>query len=204
MGNSLARCTGSTIYATVLEALKIPTRPMISFELRDGRLSFHGRYHSGLASSSVASRSRAKKLIARNRGPIRPSNMGAHSKLLMTVRETANFLELRTSVRYNGTEVDFDLTQTIPAYFALERTEACTHPPSSTFDAPPNSIFLTTVKSPPSQKLDSIAVSMTLGNPTAQLLCCEPGVKAILMQDCCLDCAIEQAKQGDFKLIIVS
>jgi len=201
---ALASSYGSTIYPTVLETLQLPFGPLASFELLDGKLIFEERYYETLSSASTAARPKAKKSIARERGGIKPSSIGEHKSLLMTVRETASCLEVRTTARYAGTNVHLRLSGIIQASFSLERTLACSHPLTNLLKDTSHEVVLTSIEAPWSSKRGSIAIAMTQSNPTAQLLCCEPGARMILMQDCCLDCALKQAASGSFNIILVS
>ncbi|KAH7397163.1 hypothetical protein BKA66DRAFT_453754 [Pyrenochaeta sp. MPI-SDFR-AT-0127] len=203
--DSILACSyGSTIYPTVFETLQIPSTAVASFELLDGKLMFEERYYETLSSASTKVRPSAKKSIARERSGIKPSSLGEHSSLLMTIRETASSLEVRTTVRYAGTNINLGLSDIIQASLSLERTPACSHPSTDPLKDATCEIFLTSVSAPRSSKRGSMAVAMTQSNPTAQLLCCEPGVRSVLMQDSCLDCAVIEAVENSYDVIIVS
>ena len=201
---ALASSCGSTIYPTVLKTLQIPSNSVASFELLDGKLIFEERYYTDLSSASTTLRPKAKRSVTRKRDEINPSNIGEHESLLMTVQETTSGLKVRTTARYAGTNIHLGLSEIIQASLSLERTSACLHPSTNALRDSSHEVVLTGISAPRSSKRNSIAVAMTQSNPTAQLLCCEPGANMILMQDCCLKCALEEAASGSFDVIIVS
>ena len=204
-GRGLANSQGSTIYPTVLGTIQIPPGSTASFELVDGRLIFQDRYYSEMDGASARPRTTTKKSILKTQDGIIPSSIGEHTNLLMTARESmGGRLEVRAGIDYGGLNVHLELSEIIKASFALERTLACSHPSTNPLAAGSHPFMLTSVSAPRSSKASFIAVVMTQFNPTAQLLCCEPGARSILMQNCCFDCALAQASDGGFNIVIVS
>lgn len=194
----------STIYPTLLECIELIPDLGVSFELRDGQLNFDGRYHKVLSSTSESPRPGARKSIARVPGRISVSNMGAPAKLDLTVQETTYALRLRTKARYSGTDVFLDLAEIIPASFSLGRTSNCPHPATKPSVNSSWEVTLTSVQAPRTSKRNAIAIAMTHRDANAQLLCCEPGERMMLVRDCCIDCALEQAAKSWCKMLIVS
>jgi hypothetical protein len=45
---------------------------------------------------------------------------------------------------------------------------------------------------------------MVAGNPVSQLLACTDPIPALVMRNCCLNCAVEQAKKYSIQMIIVT
>ncbi|KAL9082735.1 MAG: hypothetical protein Q9165_008803 [Trypethelium subeluteriae] len=213
----LIASAGSTIYYALLPTLELPLETKLSFELLDGNLEFNHRYHPNLHDIFPFSliRPKAKKSITQDQVPFEPSNMGAPSKLFSTIRETSWDLEFRLSARYDNTNVDVSLRNCILSSCFLKRTVACLHPVSSTFTPTvDDNIVLTSIASPCAEEERAISIVMTNRDRTAQLLCCDDRDvvddkiksrgKKLLMQNCCLSCAVTQAKQGGFEMIIVS
>ncbi|KAL9062596.1 MAG: hypothetical protein Q9157_008781 [Trypethelium eluteriae] len=204
---------GSTIYSTLLPTLELPLETELSFELLDGNLEFNHRRHSELLDKTRSVRPKAKKSITHDQFPLQPSNMGASSGLSITVREKIGLLAFRLTARYDNANVDISLYHCILSSCYLKRTVACVHPVNSAFmPTVDDNIVLTSVASPHAEEEQSISVVMANRDRTAQLLCCddrdakedEPRGKTLLTQNCCLSCAVTQAKQGGFKTIIVS
>jgi hypothetical protein len=122
----------------------------------------------------------------------------------MTLREYFEQVVLNLTIEYDGEEHHPNLCGIIEGSMMLKRTEACPHSSTNPLKATQPRIITTSVLAPGTHDRGTIAIVMTKGNPTAQLLSCEARARALLMEDCCLDCAVEQAVKIGINRIIVS
>ena len=199
-GNTIARtCESSTIFPSILTSLQIPLRQLVTFSLVDGLIVYEQRYHTELHAGEV--RERPEKRKAHLVGDMLPSHIGVHSgSALLTIRETFNCLEIHCSIQYAGCETKINLRDVIYGFCGLHWPGMCSHQ----FDTPLNMVkypaSATNVAEPTAFR--RLGVAMTRRNPTAQFLCCQGDVPAILQRDCCLNCAAE-ALRGRQGVIIV-
>jgi len=204
--SNLAQCSRSTtIFASVLRSLQIPTSLLRTFELVDGQLVYNGRYYTSLSQDSDnVNRNVAQKSILSMPKLVEPSNIGQHSHLSITVFETISGLTLKATAQCAGQILSFPLSSIVNALFELQATARCTHPSSKPLKKTLNRWVLITSVAAPRPEGRRIGIVMTKSNPTAQLLSCGVGVRGLLLRDCCLDCAFQQAKRGRFHTIIVT
>ena len=195
---------GCSIYSMVLERLEVPSREPLQFELQDGRIIYEGRYYSVLWGEGTAVRPRATQSIVEPGNSILPSNFGEHSSLLITVREVISGLRLKVTARYGGLNIPLAIDSQIIAGLYVRLSRPCCHPPTAPLTDNLKTFVLTSVSSPAASGKSLIALTMTSSNPTAQFLCLEKGVKTLFMSDCCLPCAVEQARAQFCRMIIVS
>ena len=198
-GGSLATSGGSsTIYPSVLTTPQIPSCQLVTFSIVDGLICHEQRYYTDLDTGHCGVRSKNKK--ARLMEDMVPSHTGVHSgSALLTIREAYDRLKLQCSVQYAGFETKIDLKDVICGFVALKWSGTCSHP----FDTPLNvekyPAVATDVAAPTAES--HLGVAMTRRSPTAQFLCCQNQVPAILQRNCCLNCAAEAL--GDPKGIII-
>jgi hypothetical protein len=203
-GNLARSSSSTTIYATVLKSLRIPPSLLRTFELVDGQLIYDGRYHTNLdEDQSTENRPRAARSIVSRPKSVEPSNIGQHTDLSITIFEKVSGLTMKATAQCAGMNLNFALSSIIGAFFGLAATDKCSHPPSSPLNKALNGRVMITSVASPRPDGTKIGLVMTQSNPTAQFLSCEEGVQALLLRDCCLNCAFQQAKEGYFRMIIV-
>ena len=197
-GEALASGSGSSvIFPVTLRDVKLTTGLPILYELVEGQIMFGGRYHSYMCGHTASPRPKAKTHIHPSKSRIVPTNFGEHSGLTMTVRECLGYLELRTTARVSGVDVNLNLESIIIASYGLQETEPCNHPMDVPLPSDHEVFVQTTSVASPSAPRQKVAIALTQNNPTAQLLCCEAGVRTLLLKDCCLNCALEQAQNSE-------
>lgn len=198
-GTIAASCGPSTIYPSILTTLQMPSHQFVTFSLVEGLFVYEQRYHTCLRAEG--SRARPKQRKARGMGDMVPSHTGVHSgRALLTIREAFHCLELHCSVQYAGFETRVNLKHVLSGYVGLQWPGMCSHP----FDTPLNlgkyTASATNVAAPKACR--GMGVAMTRRNPTAQFLCCEFLVPAILQRECCLNCAAEALGWPDGVIIV--
>ena len=203
--DKLALSNGSsTILPASLLNLQTDTDRGYRFNLYDGQLLIKGRYHERLQSAVAKVRPTAQKSLLNYKGRIKPSSSGEHSLVSCTVRETLGYLELRTTVLIKGHSIHLDLTGVIRSSMGLNDSHVCEHDPSAEMETALRDEVLTTSIAIPFAEGHKITIVQTKDNPTAQLLACEAGKRAMLQRRCCLDCAVSQAKAQGIEQIIVA
>jgi hypothetical protein len=198
------------LYPTVLQTLQVPSEWYLGFRLFDGRFIYDNEYFSVLKSCKTnRRRSTVRQNSVTNLPDIKPSNNGAHQEIYPTCQKRIGFLEVQMAVRIGEIVISLDMKECLLGFYELGRTDQCQHDANETMlDRKYHPYAVETCVERPypadSNYIRKIAVAQTKGDPTAQLLCCQQGYKAILMKDCCLNCAFEQSLNQKFKLIIVS
>ena len=189
-----------TIYPTILNTLSVPSHQTVTFTLVEGIFVFEGRYHRRLDAKPVRARPKTRK-------PLQRDNIGSsHDEIhlgspLLTVRETFNCLEVLCSFKSSGYDTKINLEAVIMGYIGMRWTDTCHHPMTDHMNLDKDRFVATSVASPAT--LGGSGVVMTRWNPIAQFLCCELGYQAILVKDCCLDCAAKGVNTSATVVFIV-
>jgi len=203
--DDLAFSDGScTIFPAALLRLQTDIDRGYRYNLCDGKLLIKGRYYASLRSIPARDRPAAQTSLFNYKGRIKPSSIGEHSRVSLTVREALEHLELRTTVLSQGHSIHLDLVRIIRSSMGLSDCSPCEHDLSAELDATLQNDVLTTSIAMPHAKGQKIAIVQTKDNATAQLLACGNGKTMILQRKCCLSCAVAQAKAGRFEQIIVA
>ncbi len=190
----------SVCYPTELVTLKKSSDFRVSFERTDGMLIFNGRYFQSLLSSGISERSRAKKSLLYKAKKIFPSSIGEHSSLTLTIREKLHTLELGAILHGPARVLRIDLQAILKASIGLERTKACEHSVEDALQPEYISRVLITSVFEPRAVGTKVSIAQVKSNPTAQLLCCEPGVKCVIQSESCLTCAV---KEEEYQAVII-
>ena len=201
---SSASCT---IYPTILKTLSVPSYQSVTYTIIQGILVFEGRYYRRLFADKLCDPRPRTPLPETGRSSlqgdyIRASLIDTHiSSPLLTIRENFERLEVLCSIKHSGNDLKVDLEKVIQGYMGMRWTDTCHHP--MTDDMRLNACFnITSVASP--SAIGRYGVVMTRWNPVAQFLCCEFGYQAILVKDCCLNCAAEGIDPWDHVVFIVA
>ena len=198
----------STIYPSQLPKLELDTEMPSCFDLVNGKLIFENRYQDRLYATEVLWLKRHKstqKLLE-----VRPTFIGVHSSLMITIQCTFERLVLGCTARVSGVDVPINLANAMSRSLFLKRTEPCPHSSSAPLD--PTLQSLVTVASVATlgrtKTSDNIEIAQTLQNPQAQLLCCGrrsteyPHIDEFLLADSCLNCAVRRIKTKDAVIIV--
>ena len=190
-----------TIYPTVLNTLSVPSHQSITFTLTEGSLVFEGRYYNYLGAGWDGSRPKTRSVLEAD--DIRPSLDGMHiSSPTVAIREAYTCLEVLCSLKSSGHETKLGLVEVIRGYIGMRWTEPCHHPITDPRNLDKDRFQLTSIASPAAK--ERFGVVMARWNPMAQFLCCKNGYQAILVKDCCLNCAAEGIPVGAPVVFIVA
>lgn len=192
----------NVIFPVALRDVSLASGLPILYEVLEGKFLLDGRYHMTLRDSMVTPRKRAETNILSRKDEIRPTSSGEHESLTMTIRECLDSLELRSTIRVSGQNVSVELGSIITASYGLVETEPCDHPVDTPLDPNSTNFITTTSVASPATSENTLglekrtSIAQTKHNPTAQLLCCERGVRSVLLKECCLDCALSRIRKG--------
>jgi hypothetical protein len=220
---TLAVSYGSgTIFPTALMRLSLSPSMLRTFELVDGWLLANGRHHSELISDETTSPYEYphRRTLYGSNEAITPSSRGTHASLQLTVRDSPE-LELSATIRYDGREIPIPLCEVIGAYYGKTFVATpCGHPQSTPLSKSYRSEAITCgIEAPKTiarrwlqgayalglcRWPGETALIMVAGNPVSQLLACTDPIPALVMRNCCLNCAVEQAKKYSIQMIIVT
>ena len=190
-----------TIYPTVLNTLSVPSHQSVTFTLIEGILVFDGRYYDRLMAKRVELRPWTGNVLEAD--DIGPSLDGMHiGSPTVTIREAFNFLEVLCSLKSSGHYTKLDLARVCLGYMSMRWTDPCHHPMIDPRDLDKDRFKITSVASPAAT--GRFGVVMARWNPMAQFLCCDCDYQAILVKDCCLNCAAEGIDTTDRVVFIVA
>ena len=190
-----------TIYPTILKTLSVPSHQAVMFTLVEGNFVFEGRYHRRLNARPVRARPKTRKPLRKDN--IRTSHNEMHiGNPSLTIREAFDCLEVLCSFKVSGLDTKVDLKSVILGYLGMRWSDTCHHPLTDYVDLDKDRFVTTSAASP--AIVGRLGVVMTRWNPTAQFLCCENGYQAILVKDCCINCAAEGIDPGDHVDFIVA
>jgi hypothetical protein len=197
------------IFPSTLRTFRIPTDLSHTFDLVEGQLNFEGRYYKQLDSQFAPQRQPDRGITKFRKGHLVPSNHGEHSELLITARERIGHIEVRTMVRLAGAETFIPLYDALRGSWLLRKTQPCDHPMSTPLEAELEKEVETTSVADPTPRQAKTAIVQTLHNDVARFLSCRSAhlspkdTGILLLNDCCLNCAVRQAINGSFSVIIV-
>lgn len=198
-----ASSNSSTVFLAALQTPQLPTTMSTLFILMEGNLIFNGRYHPSLVVVQPERRQVATKHIQDDTQLIIPSSIGAHSNLMMTILEDLQSLKLTSTIRIDGYIVHLSLDEIILASWELNETEPCEHSAKTPLESRYADSILTTSVASPLATQGKVAIVQVSQNPVAQLLSCVFGHRSLLLSDCCLNCAYEEAVKCKYDIIIV-
>ena len=177
-----------TIYPTILKTLSVPSHQSVTFTLVEGIFVFEGRYHRCLRAKPVRARPKTRSALQKDK--TRPSHNEMHiGNPLLTIREAVDFLEVLCSFKSSGYDTKLDLEAVILGYIGMRWTDTCHHPMADHMGLDKDQFATTSIASPAASARSGVV--MTRWNPIAQFLCCERGYQAILVKNCCVNCAAE-------------
>lgn len=207
---SIAQGSSScVIFPSTLRTFRIPTDRLLTFDLVEGQLNFEGRYYTQLRSQFARQPQPDRGITKFRKGDLAPSNHGEHSELLITARERIDHIEVRTTVRVAGAERLVSLYDALRGSWLLQKTQPCDHSMSTPLEAELEKEVETTSVADPYFRQARVAIFQTLHNDVARFLSCgsehlsAEDTGRLLLNDCCLNCAVRQAIDHKIRMIIV-
>ncbi|KAK1753772.1 hypothetical protein QBC47DRAFT_347854 [Echria macrotheca] len=210
-------CTSSgssTVYAKTLEFPEIQNPWSIEYNLVDGRLRYGSDNYGFIICASVEkgsakklTRKKASKSVLPKGHPISASKIGEHSSLLMTLRpafvEGQQALILRCIVTQSTSTVELNFRELHCGLMQLAPANSCEHDLASPLSVSSGALIkATSVIAPVAGGKDAIGITLTQRNGEAQFLCCTMSVRQLYQGDCCISCAVTQAKEMGYLAII--
>ncbi|EAQ91967.1 hypothetical protein CHGG_00202 [Chaetomium globosum CBS 148.51] len=206
--------SGSTIFAKTLEFPEIKNPWSIEYSLVDGRLQYGSDNFGFIICASVEkgsakklTRKKAPKTLLPKEHPISPSRIGEHSSFLMTLRpafvEGQQALILRCIVTQSTSIVELNFQELHLGLMQLAPADSCEHNLASSLTLPADTLIkATSVIAPVASGKDAIGVTLTQRNGEAQFLCCISAVPQLYQGDCCISCAVTQAQEKGYSVVI--
>ena len=178
--------------------LQSPIR--IRYVLVNGHFFDGNSYHRQLYCDETSRRLNTGSKGISDPFQLRPSDLRVHSSLLMMTRSTVDGLELCMRIQSGAKVVALNFLMLHLATLGLSTTSPCQHnwrdPLSDSFK-----VITTSVEAPRSTNSQYLAVTLTHLNPEARFLCGTQGVHGLL-HECCLNCGVEEARQGGYGILI--
>ncbi|KAI4125993.1 MAG: hypothetical protein LQ338_003975 [Usnochroma carphineum] len=211
----LGGCNGSSVlYPTLLHQLEMPLLFHVQYQIADGCFMLNGRYFQRLEAEWATTYHRPPTSVE-SLDIIRPIYLGPHETCDLTVSESFSELKLWLRINMDNRIEELNLARICSGYQNnLKFTTPCDHSPAIPLE---NSLMrYVTITSnifadPKPPYPGGILLYMMHKNRQMQFFCsgfATPGgvVIIIYMQDCCLNCAVQQAlKYNDKRVgIIVS
>lgn len=206
---------GSTIYPTTLEYPCIVNPWIIQYDLMDGKLYYGSDCYNSVICAST-SRGAAKQLIRGKlrvpllpkQQPIAPSTIGEHSAFTMTLRPAftngQQALILRCLIGWSSATTEVNFLDVHLGLMKLTPSDICEHALRTPFipqdDKPP--VMATCVTAPVASGTKAIGVTLTHRDGESQFLCCTSEVRQLYQGDCCISCAVTQAREQEYAVVI--
>lgn len=206
IGTGTGACT---IFPTTLISPRLPETPNVEYILTEGCFQYGSTcYTTVIALEGDGSDGAAPALpptdIIPPATPLTPSGIGAHECLTLSLRRTADHLLLRTAIQGAGRTVEVSFWNVQLGFLGLAYAAACEHDWKAELNREARLGVVTTSVLAPVAHRDGnkvVSVAMTSFAPEAQFLCCRQP-PALLQRECCLECAVRQAKGMGFRLVI--
>ncbi|KAI4148841.1 MAG: hypothetical protein L6R39_002671 [Caloplaca ligustica] len=214
LGNrfSLGRGNGSSVlYPTLLHHLEMPPLFHIQYQLADGCFMLNGRYFENLQAGIPNECLYSSVELMENLDVIEPIYLGSRGPLDLTVSESVSVLILRLRINMDNRIQELNVRDICRNYENhLRFTTPCDHSPKTALETP--LMHYVKIPSNPLAYMEPsftgrISLYMTHQNRQMQFLCGryislqdrrEPHF-TMYMQDCCLNCAVQQALKLDYE-----
>jgi hypothetical protein len=116
--------------------------------------------------------------------------------------EHRQVLLLRSIINLSTKALNVNFLDIHLGFLGLSPATECCHNPRSPLQENLANVVTTSVASPVPKAKGAFGLTLTHGNEEAQFLCCEVGSMALYQGDCCLTCALKEAKENGMRLII--
>jgi hypothetical protein len=207
-GEILGATSGScSIFpSTILNPVLILGGHSLEYILADGR--FHDKqYHDKhLITDSCPLRELAKSSIVLPRvgaETLAPSSIGSHKSLIITARETPRGVCLRAIIEMSTKTIEINFLKLRLAYMSVTYATPCQHAPRNSRLSLDGTVVTTSVEKPLATR-QRLSLVLTHGNPEAQFLSLWSCTRTLYQAQSCLNCAVAEAREKCFRLIISS
>lgn len=196
----------SAIFPSTLLRPVLSDPAFLEYRLQDGQFHDGTHYYTLLCSGdySVNKRPTAQTALTLPGHRIISSSLGVHSGMIITARPTHRGLEIRTIIQVSGKDIEVNFRSIHLASIAVERSQSCSHEPRVSLDTILTKRVVPTSVEAPLHSGKRISMPLTYCSPEAQFLCCVMGVRTLLQSNCCLNCAVKEAIDGAFSMVIQS
>lgn len=216
----ICRSSGSsTIFPSTLEYPSIQSHNWsVEYQLVDGKLHYETDIYSDItcttgekgAARKLRKRRKAKTSLLSGKAGLLitpPSGLGEHYGFTLTIRPDffcgTRVLRLRSIVQTSSTQsVEVDFLDLHLGFLRLSRADKCEHYQRSPFENSDRAVAATSVAAPLPHDSNKLALTLTYWNTEAQFLCCMDEIPALYHAECCLPCAVAQARSQGIRLII--
>jgi hypothetical protein len=216
----------SSIFAATVQTPVFQNTKRLEYILADGQFHDEHNYYQTLTCEHPRMRSLA--ITPLHNSTIIPSTLGAHTSLTLTARGVGNQLTIRTVVQMSSKTFPLDFYKQHMAYMSVIVASACGHNTRSPlsqnmFPVTPTSVAAPTRQQPDyignhyhayhtyhdtveqwRKSLREIGIVLTHKNAEAQFLACATGASALFQGDSCLNCAVEEAYDYGYDIVIQS
>lgn len=200
-----------TVFPVSLQYPCINNSWTIQYSLLDGMLHFGSDCYRGIVcaeSHTNLQRPTALKGLLPAPARIVPSGLGEHNVFTMALRPDLvgelQYLVLRSTIQTSTKTSHVNFLNSHLGFMGLSPAEECEHSPRTSLEQTDGGIpiLATSVMSPIPKRKDGIGLSLTHNNEEAQFLSCEAGTTALYQGNCCMSCAIEQARNRAIRMVI--
>jgi len=133
------------------------------------------------------------------------SGLGAHTAFEMALRPEfisgMQVLRLRSTIHLCTKTYDVNFVDIQLAYLGLSPADSCEHSRKRPLRTEHESVIATSVLSLVPANATAIGITLTHFNEDAQFLCCTKESEALYQGDCCIVCALNQAREKRIRCI---
>jgi hypothetical protein len=209
----------SSIFPTTIVNPSFQMQRRIEYQLVDGQFQDEHGHCEYLISDRGKKRPTATVPILD--GLLIPSSLGTHTSLTMTARTVEKNLAIRTIVQISTKRLALDFYWRHIAYMSVTVAKGCYHDRRQPVQERHIEIVTTSVQAPTIatrpgshwqktshkglvQTRNQLAVVLTHNNPEAEFVACTEYTRALFQGDSCLQCALSEAYQSGYELVIQS
>jgi len=203
--NTIGVCNGShSVFPSTLTHPELQDPRYVVYILADGQFYHRGNFYRRLESDIASVRSKTDKPVPTSGPGIGASDLGVHSTLTMTTRPHLDTLLLHTIMQVSTKTIELNFLHLHLASMGLSFAKPCSHQLGLPLEEGNVGNILTSTVEAPLATGDRISIVLTHRNPEAQFLCGMPDVPMLFQGRTCLNCAVKEAKERGFKMIIQS
>jgi hypothetical protein len=203
--NTIGVSNGSvSIFPSTLQDPQLNDLRTATYILADGQFHDRRNYYTRLESDTAAVRRSTEKSVLHEVSVIRPSGLGAHSSLTITIRPQLDFLVLRTMIQVSGETIYLNFLDLHIASMNVSFCKPCAHNLGDPVDKDNGEYIIPTSVAEPLATGKRISLVLTHRNPEAQFLCGTPNVPTLFQWNSCLNCVVKEARENGFRMIIQS
>lgn len=204
-GNPIGNSCGSfSIFPTTLQNPVLDSNSFLEYRVEEGQFHDGIRYYTHLYTDRYLNRRTICSKGISLPGPgIVPSPLGIYDNLLITAQPNHTGLKIRAIISVSGKTVEANFYAAHIAFINVTNTSSCKHNPRTPLHTVNSKNVIATSVIAPAPQPKILAITLTKDSPESAFFC-GSGVEALLQCNCCLNCAVMEAREKSCWMVIQS